>query len=322
MTCVDGHYLHKNNECITSCPFLYFENDEERKCSYFGELSLPVPFSIIAFVCTVGVGISSFVKGADKNGKEQEGTAFFMTMLAIVDMELRVCWAILAYVVYQKEFYYTFGFICGILGMSLFINIFLWRRYFYSKYKYEETDPLFSAYCAKYSGSANSCIFMSYLLSFQAIRLTYSRFLGKKKFMAGFTKRRRYFRLIGRLTVLECFLIYIPAIAVNIYSLTVITDAKTMQYWYNLDSLILMCYAVILIIVVLTQREKLMNYKSYFNFSELFTFGDDADQDEVPIDTWAATTFPTKPSARDAASVASMQEDDPSKCNRHKLSMY
>jgi len=203
--------------------------------------------------------------------------------------------------------------------MSLFINIFLWRRYFYSKYKYEETDPLFSAYCAKYSGTANSCIFLSYLLSFQAIRLTYSRFLGKKKFMARFTKRRRYFRLIGRLTVLECFLIYIPAIAINIYSLTVITDAKTMQYWYNLDSLILMCYAVILIIVVLTQREKLMNYKSYFNFGELFKFGDDADQDEVPVDTWAATTFPTKPSARDAASVASMQEDDPSKCNRHRV---
>lgn len=85
---------------MTSCPFLYFENSEKRKCDYFGELSLPVPFSIIAFVCTVGVGISAFVKGADKNGKEQEGTAFFMTMLAIVDMELRVCWAMLAFSVF------------------------------------------------------------------------------------------------------------------------------------------------------------------------------------------------------------------------------
>ncbi len=99
-TCEEGHFLHKNNECVTSCPFLYFENSEERKCNYFGELSLPVPFSIIAFVCTVGVGISAFVKGADKNGKEQEGTAFFMTMLAIVDMELRVCWAMLAFSVF------------------------------------------------------------------------------------------------------------------------------------------------------------------------------------------------------------------------------
>ena len=55
---------------MTECPFLYFENANERKCTYFGELALPVPFSILAFVLTVGVGISSFVKGADKDGRE------------------------------------------------------------------------------------------------------------------------------------------------------------------------------------------------------------------------------------------------------------
>ena len=131
----------------------------------------------------------------------------------------------------------------------------------------------------KYSNTANVVIFLSYLLTFQAIRLTYSRFLGKKKFMARFTKRRRYFRLIGRLTVLETILIYMPAVGLNIYSLTAITNSKEQQYWYNIDSLILVCYALILIIVVLTQREKLVNYKSYFRFSELFKFGDDADED-------------------------------------------
>ena len=61
---------------------------------------MPVPFSIFAFVLTVGVGISVFVKGADRDGREQEGTAFFMTMLALVDMLLRVNWGILAYVVF------------------------------------------------------------------------------------------------------------------------------------------------------------------------------------------------------------------------------
>ena len=103
--------------------------------------------------------------------------------------------------------------------------------------------------------------------------------------MAQFTKRRRYYRLIGRLTVMECLFIYLPAVFINGYSLTLITDTKTMQYWYNLDSLILICYAIILIAVVLTKREKLMNYKSYFNFSELLTFGDDSDHDEVPVST-------------------------------------
>ena len=85
---------------MTECPFLYFENANERKCTYFGELALPVPFSILAFVLTVGVGISSFVKGADRDGREQEGTAFWMTMLALVDMLLRVNWGVLAYVVF------------------------------------------------------------------------------------------------------------------------------------------------------------------------------------------------------------------------------
>jgi len=219
LTCVEGFFFHKDAVCETECPFLYYEDSVERKCKYFGELSIPVPFSIIAFVCTVGVGISAFVKGADREGREQEGTAFFLTMLAIVDMLLRICWSTLAYSVYQKEYYITFGCLCGLLGISLFMNVALWRRYFYSKYRYEEEDPYFSAYVSKYPATATIIIFLSYLLSFQGIRLAYSRFLGKKKFMARFSHRRRYYRLIGRLTVLETLIIYLPAIAINIYSL-------------------------------------------------------------------------------------------------------
>ena len=228
LSCVEGYYLYKNNECVESCPFLYIADDTERKCNYFGELSLPVPFTIIALVLSIGVGVSAFVKGADKEGREQPGTAFFLTMLALVDMLLRINWAVLAYSVYQKEYYVTFGWLCGILGFSLFVNIFLWRRYFYSKYRYEDNDDLFSVYVMKYPATANIIMFLSYLLSFQAIRLTYSRFLGKKKFMARFQKRLRYYRLIGRLTVFETIFIYLPAVACNIYSLFHITDQKEM----------------------------------------------------------------------------------------------
>ena len=74
---------------------------------------------------------------------------------------------------------------------------------------------------------------------------------------------------------------YIPALITNIYSLSEITDQNEMEFWFNLDSLILISYATLLIIVVLTQREKLVNYKSYFKFSELFNFGDDQDEDEM-----------------------------------------
>lgn len=98
--------------------------------------------------------------------------------------------------------------------------------------------------------------------------------------MANFSRRRRFFRLIGRLTVLETIVIYGFAIGINIYSLFEITDQQQMEFWYNIDSLILVSYAVILITVVLVQREKLMNYKNYFKFGELFNFGDDADPHE------------------------------------------
>ena len=78
---------------------MWFENEEERRCTYFGELSLPVPFSIVAAVLSLGVGISAFLKGADKDGREKEGTAFFTTMLALVDILLRVNWGVLAWLV-------------------------------------------------------------------------------------------------------------------------------------------------------------------------------------------------------------------------------
>ena len=77
---------------------------------------------------------------------------------------------------------------------------------------------------------------------------------------------------------------YGPAIALNIYNLTYMTDRKEMQYWMNIDSLALQAYALLLIIVVLTQREALMNYKSYFSFGELFKFGPSDEEEEVPLE--------------------------------------
>lgn len=62
-------------------------------------------------------------------------------------------------------------------------------------------------------------MFLSYLISFQAIRLTYSKLLGKKSFMASFTRQRRYFRLISQLSIIEIFLLFLPAIALMVYSL-------------------------------------------------------------------------------------------------------
>lgn len=70
--------------------------------------------------------------------------------------------------------------------------------------------------------------------------------------MARFTRRRRFYRLIGRLTVLEIIFIYLPALGMNVYSFTNNYDEQDMTFWFNIDSLILICYALILIFVVLT----------------------------------------------------------------------
>ena len=31
-SCVEGHFLHKNGECVSECPFMYYEDSGERKC--------------------------------------------------------------------------------------------------------------------------------------------------------------------------------------------------------------------------------------------------------------------------------------------------
>lgn len=37
--------------------------------------------------------------------------------------------------------------------------------------------------------------------------------------MASFTRQRKYYRLIGQLSIMEIFLVFIPAIALNVYNL-------------------------------------------------------------------------------------------------------
>ena len=68
-SCGEGMYLHKTT-CVESCPFLYFKQDDPRYCLFVGEISLPVPFTIMTLILSIGIGISSFLKGSDKRGRE------------------------------------------------------------------------------------------------------------------------------------------------------------------------------------------------------------------------------------------------------------
>lgn len=82
--------------------------------------------------------------------------------------------------------------------------------------------------------------------------------------------------------MLKVLILYLPVIAVNIYGLTEFKRATT-PFYLVVDSLILQAYAFILIIIVMTQREKVLSAESLFNFAELFQFGKDEEHDADPM---------------------------------------
>ena len=91
-----------------------------------------------------------------------------------------------------------------------------------------------------------------------------------------------YYRLIGRLSVLEIIVIYVPAVIINAFSISKILRGDYL-FWLNIDSMILVCYAIFLIIVVLTQREKLVSSTKLFQFCELFSI-DGEEEAELELD--------------------------------------
>ena len=105
--------------------------------------------------------------------------------------------------------------------------------------------------------------------------------------MARFSRKRMYYRLIGRLSVLEIIIVYLPAIIINLTSINQIMRGDHL-FWLNIDSLFLVTYAIVLIIVVLTQREKLISSTLLFKFSELFRLDSEeeaeleAEDDDTP----------------------------------------
>lgn len=87
-------------------------------------------------------------------------------MLALIDILLRINWAILAYNTYREEYKLISIFLLGLLSICILVNILLWRRFFYAKYRFEEMDDNFSIYVKKYPSTASFIIFLSYMVSF------------------------------------------------------------------------------------------------------------------------------------------------------------
>lgn len=266
--------------CVKTCPFGFAAfNDFE--CISVGAMQIPIPFTIIAFVISVGLGISSFLKGSDRLGNPQQGTAFFQAALACVDVLLRANWTVLIVYLWRGDHKVQAALYLLIMVASVLINLRLWRKMFYNKYRYEEKDRNFSLYFHNYPGTAKFIMNLSYFVSFQAIRLSYSRFLGKKRFMAKFSTRRRFYRLIGRLSLIEILVLYLPSIVINVVNLFKVENGSQLFY-FDIDSLILVAYATLLIVVVLSLREKLLDPSKLFDWKDLFTSGDLPEEPEAP----------------------------------------
>ena len=254
------------------------------------------------------------MKGSDKQGRQQPGTAFFIAMLAIIDVMLRFNWVAVSYMAYSNGYTYLFIGLAVVMIISMLVNILIWRRKFYVDHFFEGRDRLFSEYCKKYQAMAGFITILSYFITFQAIRLSYSRFLGKKVYMAKFSRKRMYYRLIGRLSVLEIIVMYIPAVVINATNIGNIHRGEWL-YWLNIDSMILVSYAIFLIIVVLCQREKVASGSLLFKLSELFLV-DTIEEDELELDNdldFQETGGSKQFRGTEEAKEAEYEEDDQSK---------
>jgi hypothetical protein len=134
-------------------------------------------------------------------------------------MMLRVNWVLLIIYLWKSKNWLTAVLYLLIMVVQAIINLQLWRRLFHLRFNFEVTDKQFSLYCHMYPCTSKLLTHLSFFLTFQAIRLTYSRLLGKKQFMAKFTSQKKLWRLLGRLSLLEVTLLYLPSIAINAINL-------------------------------------------------------------------------------------------------------
>jgi hypothetical protein len=133
----------------------------------------PLPFSILALVVSLGLLLARFMKNS---------TRYFISVLALVDILVKINWIFLfAFLVHDRH-RVSAGIIGYCLAGSFVINFGLWRYLF--KVFGLSRDPSFAQYAQKYPRAYHVILYLSFLVSFQAFRLTYARILGKRSFSA------------------------------------------------------------------------------------------------------------------------------------------
>lgn len=137
---------------------------------------LPLPFTILVALISLGLLIARFIM--------KNGTRYFISVLALVDVILKCNWIILC-VLLAKEDNITSAIIIGYcLFATIITNLIIWRSLYY-KYGFDK-DSLFLVYLKKFPKISKFLLFVSFTLAFHFFRLTYSRLLGKSAFSAQF----------------------------------------------------------------------------------------------------------------------------------------
>ena len=100
------------------------------ECDYNGEMILPLPFSILSGVVTLGLLIARFMKNR---------TNFFVSVIAVNDTLLKANWFFLLIFLGIYKSWVALGLILYCFIVTFVINFLIWRKLFY-KYNLEN-DP-------------------------------------------------------------------------------------------------------------------------------------------------------------------------------------
>lgn len=177
-------------------------------------MNFPFPFTILAALIGLGLIIAELMKNQ---------TEFTISLLAFVDFVLKLNWIfLLAYLLIGGQYYISSLVIACSLFVNLLTNLVIWRYSFLHNRFWE--DPKFKNYVKKFPKLSGFLYLMSITFSFHLFKLTYSRLLGKKCFMATFSRKHNLQRILNQITVFSLIFQSLPALAANIYNLFYVTS--------------------------------------------------------------------------------------------------
>ena len=131
----------------------------------------PFPFSILGSILVIGLIVARKMKNQTK---------FAVTLLALIDILLKLNWIWLVIYLYLGS-YNISAFIISYCLFSNFVNNFILWRLAYNNNRVAY-DRGFRSHKAKYPYITGFFLYMSYLVSFHAYRFLYSGLFGKKCF--------------------------------------------------------------------------------------------------------------------------------------------